>query len=140
MIHLTFDFCLISFLRRRRVCVLRACRVHISGDVAMAFRLLWRMSRDSTWLKNTAWPLIKASADFFSSRVVPVHVLPPPPPPGWKTSTCMQKLLRECNSTGGEGADSCKSCAKIVKLQSGSNCTHEDLHSFETVVCTPQDR
>eukprot|EP01043_Picozoa_sp_COSAG02_P088363 COSAG02_NODE_25489_length_657_cov_1.021505_2_plen_24_part_01 len=24
------------------------------------------MSRDSTWLKDTAWPLIKASADFFS--------------------------------------------------------------------------
>ena len=77
-------FCL-KHLIKGNVCV---CRVHITGDVAMAFRLLWRMSRDSTWLKDTAWPLIKASADFFSSRVVPQV----PPPLGWNTSTCMRKL------------------------------------------------
>ena len=106
----------------------------------MAFRLLWRMSRDSTWLNDTSWPLIKASADFFSSRVVPIQVPPTPPPPGWKDSTCMQKLLRDCNSTGGDGADSCKSCAKIVRLQSGSNCSREDLHHFNSVVCSPLNR
>ena len=110
-------------------------RVHISGDVAMAFRLLWRSSRNSTWLNDTAWPLIKASADFFVSRVVPIQA---PLPPGWNTSTCIQKLVHECNITGGDGADTCISCAKIVQLQSGSNCSNEELHSFEHVVCTPQ--
>lgn len=105
----------------------------------MAFRLLWRMSRNSTWLRETAWPLIKASADFFVSRVVPIQAPTPPPPPRWNASACIRKLLHECNSTGGQGADTCKSCAKIVRLQSGSNCSHEDVHSFNRAVCAPHD-
>jgi hypothetical protein len=119
------------------VCVVNL-RVHITGDVAMAFRLLWRMSRNTTWLRSTAWPLIKASADFFASRVVPMLAPLPPLPARWNASACIQQLVHKCNSTGGQGADTCRSCTKIVRLQSGSNCSHEDCRSFERVVCTPQ--
>ena len=102
----------------------------------MAFRLLWRMSRNSTWLRHTAWPLIRASADFFVSRVVPIQA---PLPAGWNSSKCAQKLVRECNSAGGQGAATCENCAKIVRLQSGSNCSHEDVEKFARRYCTPQD-
>ena len=45
--------------------------IHISGDVANAFRLFYRMTKNQTWLRNTGWPVIRGSADFFASRAVP---------------------------------------------------------------------
>ena len=59
--------------------------------------------------------------------------------PGWNSSKCAQKLVRECNSVGGQGAATCENCAKIVRLQSGSNCSHEDVEKFARRYCTPQD-
>lgn len=45
--------------------------IHISGDVANAFRLYYRMTKNETWLRSSGWPVIRDSADFFASRAVP---------------------------------------------------------------------
>eukprot|EP00051_Salpingoeca_urceolata_P014845 m.189431 g.189431 ORF g.189431 m.189431 type:complete len:834 (-) comp18207_c0_seq1:34-2535(-) len=43
--------------------------IHITGDIAMAFRLYFRMSQNATWAKEHAWPVVRGSADFFASVV-----------------------------------------------------------------------
>ena len=43
--------------------------IHITGDVPMAFRLYYRVARNTTWLQQ-AWPLLRDAADFFASRAV----------------------------------------------------------------------
>lgn len=50
--------------------------IHISGDVANAFRLYYIMTRNDTWLKTHAWPLIRDTATFYTSRVTPWHGTP----------------------------------------------------------------
>lgn len=42
----------------------------VSGDVANAFRLYYRMTKNETWLSREGWPVIRDSADFFASRAV----------------------------------------------------------------------
>ena len=42
---------------------------HITGDVAMAFRLQYFLSQDTQWLHNNAWPVLQAAAEFWASRV-----------------------------------------------------------------------
>ena len=42
---------------------------HITGDIAMAFRLHWRTHRDLAFL-NKSWPLIEAVCAFWTSRLV----------------------------------------------------------------------
>jgi hypothetical protein len=42
---------------------------HINGDIAMAFRLHWRATRNVTFLRES-WPLINATAAFWASRFV----------------------------------------------------------------------
>jgi trehalose/maltose hydrolase-like predicted phosphorylase len=44
--------------------------IHISGDVANAFRLYYWMTKNDTWLQSSGWPVIRDSADFFASRAV----------------------------------------------------------------------
>jgi trehalose/maltose hydrolase-like predicted phosphorylase len=45
--------------------------IHITGDVPNAFRLYYRMTRNATWLQHNGYPLVRDSANFFASRVVP---------------------------------------------------------------------
>ena len=42
---------------------------HITGDIAMAFRLHWRSTADLAFLAES-WPLIEAVCDFWASRLV----------------------------------------------------------------------
>ena len=42
---------------------------HITGDIAMAFRLHWRSTADIAFLAES-WPLIEAICDFWASRFV----------------------------------------------------------------------
>ena len=61
--------------------------IHITADVA---KIYYRMSQNKTWLRESGWPLIRDSADFFASRVVPWHgmsqdTLPSPLPIGCLT-------------------------------------------------------
>ena len=49
--------------------------IHISGDVANAFRLYYRMTQNITWLRAAGWPVIRGSADFFASRAVPCDAI-----------------------------------------------------------------
>lgn len=44
---------------------------HITADIAIACRNYFCVSKDTTWLRTTGWPLIKAAADFIESRVTP---------------------------------------------------------------------
>jgi trehalose/maltose hydrolase-like predicted phosphorylase len=44
--------------------------VHISADVPLSFRLHYLMTRNESWLRTHAWPVARASADFFASRAV----------------------------------------------------------------------
>jgi trehalose/maltose hydrolase-like predicted phosphorylase len=41
---------------------------HVDGDVAIAMRQYWRATRDRTWLRNVAWPVLSATADFWVSK------------------------------------------------------------------------
>jgi trehalose/maltose hydrolase-like predicted phosphorylase len=41
---------------------------HITGDVAMAFRLQYYLTRDDDWLKTHAWPVIQGAAEFWAGR------------------------------------------------------------------------
>lgn len=43
---------------------------HITGDIAFAVKQLWSASGDRQWLQNEAFPLIRASAEFWTSRAV----------------------------------------------------------------------
>jgi trehalose/maltose hydrolase-like predicted phosphorylase len=43
---------------------------HITGDVAMAFRQQYYLSRNVSWLSNHAWPVIRGAAEFWASRFV----------------------------------------------------------------------
>ena len=45
---------------------------HITGDIAMAFRLHWRTHGDRVFL-NQSWPLIHAVCEFWASRLVKQH-------------------------------------------------------------------
>jgi galactosylceramidase len=47
--------------------------IHITGDIAMAFRLVYRMTLNNTWLQKEAWPLIRGAANFFVSRVTKIN-------------------------------------------------------------------
>jgi trehalose/maltose hydrolase-like predicted phosphorylase len=43
--------------------------IHVSADVALFFRLNWyRSGHNKTFLKEIAWPVVSATADFFVSR------------------------------------------------------------------------
>eukprot|EP00039_Didymoeca_costata_P005392 m.81275 g.81275 ORF g.81275 m.81275 type:complete len:815 (-) comp12801_c0_seq8:34-2478(-) len=42
---------------------------HVTGDVAMAFRLQYYLSKDKEWMKNSAWPVVRAAAEFWASRL-----------------------------------------------------------------------
>ncbi len=44
--------------------------IHISADIPLSFRLHFLATRNETWLRSHAWPVVKASADFFASRAV----------------------------------------------------------------------
>ena len=44
--------------------------IHISADIPLSFRLHFLATRNETWLRSQAWPVVKASADFFASRAV----------------------------------------------------------------------
>ncbi len=44
--------------------------IHISADVALYFRLnYYRTGLNETFLREIAWPVVSATADFFASRV-----------------------------------------------------------------------
>lgn len=43
---------------------------HIIGDIAFAVKQLWSASGDQQWLENEAFPLIRATAEFWASRAV----------------------------------------------------------------------
>ena len=44
--------------------------LHITSDVAFAFQQHWRATHDESWLKATAWPVLQAVAEYWSSRIV----------------------------------------------------------------------
>ena len=43
---------------------------HITGDVAMAFRQQYYLSRNVSWLSNHGWPVIRGAAEFWANRFV----------------------------------------------------------------------
>lgn len=43
---------------------------HIIGDIAFAVKQLWMASGDQQWLEHQAFPLIRATAEFWASRAV----------------------------------------------------------------------
>ena len=43
---------------------------HIIGDIAFAVKQLWLASGDQQWLMNQAFPLIRATAEFWASRAL----------------------------------------------------------------------
>ncbi|GET32093.1 hypothetical protein PbJCM13498_09560 [Prolixibacter bellariivorans] len=43
---------------------------HITADVGIAFWNYFRVTRNKDWLKDTGYPVIKATADFWASRAV----------------------------------------------------------------------
>ena len=43
---------------------------HIIGDIAFAVKQLWMASGDQKWLQHQAFPLIRATAEFWESRAV----------------------------------------------------------------------
>lgn len=43
---------------------------HITGDIAFAVRQLWMASGDQQWLRSQAFPLIRATAEFWASRAI----------------------------------------------------------------------
>jgi trehalose/maltose hydrolase-like predicted phosphorylase len=42
---------------------------HITADVAIAFWNYYCVTQDKTWLKERGWPVLSATADFWTSRV-----------------------------------------------------------------------
>ena len=43
--------------------------IHVGADVALYFRLNYRRSGNATFLRDQAWPVVSATADFFASRM-----------------------------------------------------------------------
>lgn len=43
---------------------------HIIGDIAFAIKQLWMASGDQQWLEHQAFPVIRATAEFWASRAV----------------------------------------------------------------------
>jgi trehalose/maltose hydrolase-like predicted phosphorylase len=43
---------------------------HVDGDVALAVRHYWLATDDHAWLRETGWPLLRATADYWASRAV----------------------------------------------------------------------
>src|SRR5205823_3987640 len=41
---------------------------HINGDIALAARQYWRATHDTGWLRTAAWPVLRATADYWVSR------------------------------------------------------------------------
>jgi trehalose/maltose hydrolase-like predicted phosphorylase len=59
--------------------------VHITPDIVLSHRLLYRLSNNDTWLKTDAWPLLSGACQFLASMVTldkgsgnytVMHVLP----------------------------------------------------------------
>lgn len=44
---------------------------HITGDIAIACWQYYQLTQDKNWLRQTGFPIIKATADFWVSRVEP---------------------------------------------------------------------
>jgi protein-glucosylgalactosylhydroxylysine glucosidase len=42
---------------------------HVNGDVALATWQYWLATGDRTWLERDAWPILRDTADFWTSRV-----------------------------------------------------------------------
>ena len=42
---------------------------HVNGDVAVASWQYWAATGDATWLERDCWPILRDTADFWSSRV-----------------------------------------------------------------------
>ncbi|MFH0919684.1 MAG: glycoside hydrolase family 65 protein [Fibrobacterota bacterium] len=42
---------------------------HVTADIGIACWQYWRVTRDRSWLQGTGWPLLKAIAEFWVSRV-----------------------------------------------------------------------
>lgn len=51
---------------------------HVDGDVALAVGQYWLATQDAGWLRASGWPLLRATADYWATRVDPK---PPAPPP-----------------------------------------------------------
>jgi trehalose/maltose hydrolase-like predicted phosphorylase len=49
--------------------------IHTTGDVAMAHRLQYRLTRNASWLASS-WPVIEGCAQFWASRVTPSTSVP----------------------------------------------------------------
>ena len=45
------------------------CEIHIGGDIVHALRLSYYGSRNDTWLRDVAWPMINATAAFYAGRL-----------------------------------------------------------------------
>jgi len=59
---------------------------HITGDIAHAAKLYWRITKDSEWLRQYGYKLVQQTAEYWASRVqyrsdidryVINHVMPP---------------------------------------------------------------
>ena len=62
--------------------------IHISADVALYFRQnYYRTGRNVTFLKQQAWPIVSATADFFVSRANRTTASSSPPPSSSSSST-----------------------------------------------------
>ena len=46
--------------------------IHTTGDVAMAHRLFYRLTRNESWLRE-AWPVIEGCAQFWAGRMTASH-------------------------------------------------------------------
>ena len=71
-------FPLESGLLGRNVCAWLAGsqhEIHTTGNVAMAHRLHYRLTRNASWLASS-WPVIEGCAQFWASRVTPTTTVP----------------------------------------------------------------
>lgn len=48
-------------------------QVHISSDVAFAFKQYWRQTHDKQWLKAVAYPVLNETARYWQGRSVLRH-------------------------------------------------------------------
>ena len=44
---------------------------HVTGDVSLALKQYWLATGDKDWLRQTAWPILKATADNWAARAKP---------------------------------------------------------------------
>ena len=103
--------------------------IHITADVAMAVRLYFRASKNTTWLKHTGWPLVQASAEYFASRVVVdpssgnftlLNVIPPDERAGLVNSSVYT------NAAAAETLRFAHEVAILLGAEQGSNWTDID--------------